>query len=184
MNSEIKVGVVDYGSHRNLVARFKNPLTGKFETRSTGTRKRKEANKFAAKWEAELQEGRYKAPSNISWAEFRIRYEDEVLPGLADGTEEIASGVFNTIERILNPQKLATLTAERLSYLMKELRKSGRAESTIKKHMSHLKASLNWAKRQRIISEVPTIKMPHREKSSKRMKGRPVMGEEFDRMIG
>jgi len=116
MNSEIKVGVVDYGSHRNLVARFKNPLTGKFETRSTGTRKRKEANKFAAKWEAELQEGRYKAPSNISWAEFRIRYEDEVLPGLAEKTAGKVATMFNAVERILNPQKLAAVTADRISH--------------------------------------------------------------------
>ena len=41
------------------------------KSRSTGTRKRKQAEKFAAKWEAELPEGRYKSPSKITWGEFR-----------------------------------------------------------------------------------------------------------------
>ena len=74
-NGQIKVHVVDYG-RACLYMRYKDPLTGKLVTRSTevlrgGARARKDAEKVAAKWEAELQEGRYKSPSKVTWAEFR-----------------------------------------------------------------------------------------------------------------
>ena len=36
---------------------------------------------------------------------------------------------------------------------------------------------------QRMLAEAPTIKMPKRAKSSKVMKGRPVTGEEFERLL-
>jgi integrase len=184
MNEEINVHVIDYGPDRNLVARYTDPVTGKQKSRTTGTRSRKTAEKFAAKWEAELQEGRYKSPSKVTWDEFRDRYEDEVLPARADGTAEIVCGVFNTIERHLGVDRLAKLTAERVSYLQRKLRESGRSECTIQKHMSHLKAALNWAMRQKLINEVPAIDMPKRAKSSNLMKGRPITTEEFERVLG
>ena len=84
MNEEIKVHVVDY-NRTNLYMRYVDPLTGKHIARSTGTKKKSEAIKVAAKWEAELQEGRYKSPSKVTWEEFTERYESEVLPSLADG---------------------------------------------------------------------------------------------------
>jgi integrase len=183
MNDQIRVYVVDYGRHRNLVARYTNPQTGKKATRSTGTRRRKEAERFAAKWEAELQEGRYKSPSKVTWAEFRVRYEDEVLSGLADDTAGKVAGVFNAIEQHINPQLLGSLTAGRISFYQSKLRDAGRAETTIKGHMAHLQAALNWASRVGLLNEVPSIDMPRRAKSSKLMKGRPITGEEFDRMI-
>jgi integrase len=162
------------------VARYKNPLTGKYETRSTGTRKKKEAERFAAKWESELQDGRYKAPSKVSWAEFRIRYEDEVLPGRAVKTGEKVAATFNAVERIVNPAKLATMNAERISYLQSKLREEGLAESTIKGHMAHLKAALRWAADIGLIAQAPKILMPKRTGA---MKGRPITAEEFERML-
>jgi integrase len=117
------------------------------------------------------------------WAEFRTRYEDEVLSSLADKTDGKASAMFNAVERIVNPVKLAALTAERISYLQSKLREEGLAETTIKGHMAHLKASLNWANRINFLAEVPQIDMPKRAKASKMMKGRPCTGEEFDRLL-
>ncbi|MFG0332540.1 MAG: hypothetical protein ACF8TS_04175, partial [Maioricimonas sp. JB049] len=61
MDTTIKVHVVDYG-RASLYMRYVDPVTGKQKTRSTGTNKRKQAERIAAKWEAELQEGRYVAP--------------------------------------------------------------------------------------------------------------------------
>lgn len=183
MGEQFRVHVVDYGKDRNLVARYADPMTGQQVTRSTGTRRRKEAERFAAKWEAELQDGRYKSPSKVGWAESRQRYEDEVLSGLADDTAAKVSGVFNAIEQHVNPQLLGSLTAERISYYQSKLRDAGRAETTIKGHMAHLQAALNWALRVGLLNEVPSIDMPRRAKSSKLMKGRPITGEEFDRII-
>lgn len=209
-NEEIKVHVVKFGG-RFLYMRYKDPETGKLVTRSTKTSSRKEALKAAGQWQGELREGRYKSPLKITWKEFRARYESEVLPGLADTTGLKVRGVFDAIERIVNPAKLSSLTGERISYFVKTLRAEEtevvkevttrnadgrkqvelhketvivtRAESTIKGHLASLKAALNWGKGQKLLHEVPQINMPKRAKGSKMMKGRPVTGEEFDRML-
>jgi integrase len=182
MNDEIKVHVVNYG-RKNFYMRYLDPVTGKQVPRSTGKSIRREADRVAAKWEAELQEGRYKSPSKVGWAEFRIRYEDEVLPRLADKTAEKVWAIFNAVERHLKPEKLASLTAERISYLMSKMREAGRAETTIKSNMAHLKSSLNWGKRIGLLFEVPNIDMPRRAKGGKIMKGRPITGEAFERLL-
>lgn len=203
MKEQIRVHVVNYG-RPCLYMRYRDPVTGKQVARTTGTAKQKEAEREAAKWEAELRDGRYKSPSRVTWVEFRHRYEDEVLPGLADRTATKVAGTFNAIERVVNPQKLSALTAERISYLQSEMRKPrtipavtgddgnvirpartipGLTESTIKGHMAHLLSALNWAKRMNMLHEVPSITMPQRAKQSKVMKGRPITGEEFERML-
>lgn len=182
MRNEIRVHVVDYG-RKSLYMRFKDPVTGKQVARSTGTANRREAAKVAAKWEHDLQQGRFKPASKIGWAEFRARYEDDELSGLADSTAVKASGVFNAVESILNPARLADVTAERLSHFKRTLREQGRAETTIKGHLAHLQAAMNWAKRVGMLHDVPKFDMPRRVKGSKMMKGRPVTGEEFERML-
>ena len=103
---EIGVTVVKFGDRKNLQMQYKDPITGKKKTRSTGESNRRKAERVAAKWEAELREGRYKPASKISWAEFRQRYEDEVLVSLAENTDRIVGTVFNSIELILTPQRL------------------------------------------------------------------------------
>jgi len=157
-----------------------------FETaiaRSTGTTKRREAERTAAKWDAELREGRYTSPSKIGWDDFRERYEQEVLPSLAAGTELKVKGVFNKVEEILQPMKLRDLTAERLSYYQSALRRQGRAEDTIAGHLAHLRSALQWAVRIGMLSQLPAITKPRRAKGASAMKGRPITTEEFERML-
>jgi hypothetical protein len=64
MKSEIKVHVINYG-RKNLYMRYLDPVTGKQVPKSTGTNKRREAERIAAKWEHDLREGRYQSPSKI-----------------------------------------------------------------------------------------------------------------------
>ena len=49
--------------------------------------------------------------------------------------------------------------------------------------MERLQVTLNWAHHVGLMNEVPKIAMPKRAKRSKKMKGRPVSGEEFERML-
>lgn len=210
MDETIKVHVVDRG-RKFLYLRYFDPMTGKPVERSSGCKSKKEAQKEAGKWEDELRDGRYKPRSRITWAEFRQRYEDEVLPGLKRTTDVKVSGVFEAVERILAPEKLSSVTAERISHLVKVLRSEQmtvevkvkitgdngrkrvekrktvktvvRSESTIRGHLATLKAALNWASEQKMLNEVPAIKMPKRAKGQKVMKGRPITGEEFDRFL-
>src|SRR5258705_12938552 len=83
MADEIKVHVVKYPDRNNLVMRYCDPFSGKQVQRSTGTTKQRDAERKAAKWEAELREGRYQKRCKMSWEDFRTYYSDNALPGLA-----------------------------------------------------------------------------------------------------
>lgn len=100
------------------------------QTNKHWTTNHRQAERCAAKWEAELQEGRYKRPLMTTWEEFRERYEQEHLSGLADGTFEKVQSVFNLVERILAPVRLRDITASRIPFFQTKLRKT-RSEDTL-----------------------------------------------------
>jgi integrase len=200
MGAKIHVHVVKYQDCRNLILRYKDPATGKY-IRSTKYRdpktgqetetgdNRKHARKLAALWEADLNNGLAVGPGAITWAQFRDRYEKEVVPSLAKRTGDKINSVFNTVERILPAVasgKLADLTPQALSRLQAELRSAGRSENTIASHLAHLRASLRWAMDQGMIHSVPKIKRPQRARKyyrGSKSKGRPITLEEFERML-
>jgi len=188
MSERVKVTVVEFGDRKHYVMQWRDPVTGRKRTRSTkvergGAKAKREADRVAAKFEAELREGRYHEPLRTTWAEFRERYETEKLPSLAKRTENRVGSVFNWVEKALNPARLADLTESRLSHLQAEMRKAGLAEATIKSHLAHLAAALGWAHQLGMLPRLPKIEKPKRAKGSKVMKGRPITGEEFDRML-
>lgn len=54
------------------------PDSGRQIARSTGSAKQREAERAAAKWEAELREGRYNKPTKTTWQDFRHQYDRNV----------------------------------------------------------------------------------------------------------
>lgn len=185
MSGEIKVYVVAYPGRRNLVMRFKDPVTEKLVTKTAGTSKRKDAERAAAKWEEDLRTGRYVNPSQITWGEFRQRYEDESLSAMADSTFRKVGNILDLMERTLglcDDTKLQRVTAAELSRFQAQLRKT-RAEATVASYMGHVSAALGWAVEVGFIREAPTIARPKRKKGVKVMKGRPITAEELDRML-
>src|SRR5688572_25045992 len=119
---EIIVHVTKHGDRKFLIMYYDDPITGEREQRSTKETDRVAAERVAGKWEAELREGRYKPTSNITWDEFRERYENEVVTSFAPSTADTLNGVFNAVARICKPDRLKKLTAERLSYFQSEFR--------------------------------------------------------------
>ena len=180
---EIKVTVVKFGDQKFLQMQYKDPITGRKQTKSSGTTNRREAERASAKLEAELREGRYKPASKITWAEFRRRYEDEVLTSLAKETDHKVQTVFGLLESLINPGRLRDLTAARISTFQSQLRAGKRSENTIDGYMAHLMAALNWAVSIGLLPEAPTVKRPKRRKDGKTMKGRPITLEELERML-
>lgn len=182
-DEEIKVRVVRYPDRRHLMMRYTDAITGKQRARSTGTSNRREAERMAAKWEAELQEGRYQRPNKISWAEFRERYELEKLSSLAPNTALSSSGALNHLERVVDPQRLLALTATVLSRFQAKLRQEGMKETTIATHLRHIHAALSWAVSMGFLAKMPEIQMPKRARGLSLMRGRPITTEEFERML-
>jgi integrase len=181
--NRITVSVVAYPDRKHLMMRYQEPVTRKQVARSTGTTNRREAERMAAKWEAELREGRYRAPSHVSWSAFREKYEVEVVPSLAEKTGAMIGTVFNAVESILRPIQMRDLTADRMSYLQAQLRAGGRAEPTIRTYMAHLASALGWAVEVGLLTSIPKIQKPKRAKNSKIMKGRPITAEEFEQLL-
>jgi len=188
MRERVRVSVIAPAGRRYYQLRYRHPQTGKVKTVSSeteqgGRRNRKAAEKEAAVLEADLKAGRLAEPVTTTWEAFRLRYEREQVPSLAPRTGQRIDGVFNTVERTLNPAKLADVTAEKLSFYMAELRRRGSSEATIATHRAHLLAALRWAKSLGLLAEVPTVAKPKRARQQVAMKGRPASGEEFERML-
>lgn len=186
----IKVHVVDKG-RRYFYMRYRCPLTGKEETRSTGERSKKEAIKVAAKWEAELQEGRYQRSARMPWPEFRKFWEDHNLQDLTLRSGVQYASTFNAFETLCRPQQVGDLTTARVTAFVSELRKPRKRKSgetfhlspaSVGRHLRHLKAVARWAHRKDLLAKVPLFEMPKSSRGAK-MKGRPITGEEFDRML-
>lgn len=186
MSDQITVTVVSFG-RKFWYMRYKDPLSGKIITKSTGIEckpaLKKEAQKKAGEWEAQLRNGKYKPPSKVSWIEFRHRYEDERLPALAPRTAHKVCDVFNSVEKLIGVDKLAKLDASQISRYQQLLRGKKLSEATIKSHLAHLQAALRWAKKVGLLNDVPQFEMPKRVKGQKLMKGRAISGEEFERLL-
>jgi len=183
MNDEIKAKVTKYADRRYWVMYYLDPVTGKTVTRSTKQTTKREAERTAAKWEAELHAGRYVRRERITWSDFRERYDREKLSSLSPPTAEATDTAFNHVEAIVNPKHLANLTPAVLSHFQSELRRKGLRETSIATHLRHLAAALSWAVKVGLLAKAPSIERPQRVKGQPFMRGRPVTGEEFDRMI-
>ena len=194
----IRVGVVRRGDCKNLVLRFQDAVSGKWtcstkyidpqsgEVTMTGN-DRRFAKKLAILWERDLNSGLDQGRNSITWQQFRMLYEDQVLPSLAAGTSGKVRTMFNHVERVLpkvRDGRLSDLTAEALGRLQQDLRGAGRSEFTIAGVLAHLRSALHWAADQGMIFRVPSIRRPKRAHGGKRkMKGRAIVEEELDRML-
>ncbi len=180
MNEEIRVHVVKYPTRKNLVMRYVDPLTNKQVTRSTGTAKKREAERVAAKWEAELQEGRYQKRSRMTWDEFVELHENHVLSSMEPNTIVAYESSLNVFKRLANPKQLSDVTTARMTAFTTKLREQGRSSATVARHLRHLKVIYRWASEEGYLPNPPKVKIP---KQPKGMRGRAITTEEFERML-
>jgi integrase len=183
MQDTIRVSLVRLAGRSAWYMQYRHPDTGRKVRRSTDQTNKRDAERAAAKWEAELRAGRDDRLGRLPWADFRRRYEDEVVPGLAEKTQKKIATVLNAVETHIAPQRLGTLNADALQRLQKALRDAKLSESTIKGYLSHLRAALNWAVGVGLLQAVPKVPRTQRAKQTRFMKGRPISGEEFERML-
>jgi len=180
MDEEIRVHVLNRKGRENLSMRYLDPYTNRHVERSTGTTKQREAERIAAKWEAELQEGRYQKPSRMTWQEFREHHELHILSGMKPSTAGAYDSALNVFTKLARPKRLADITTARVTAFATKLREEGRAPATVARHLRHLKVVLRWAQRQGFLVKMPTIDIPKHQKG---MRGRAITLEEFERML-
>lgn len=179
---EINVIVINRG-RKNWYLRYTDPVTGQDVEKSSRTSKKREAVKAAGEWESELRNGIAANRSRLTWNAFREAYQDHVDATLSKNTSSLVFSSFNAVDAHLKPDRLNRITAQWVTKFQKRLLDAGRSPSTVECYCRHLKAALNWAKDQGWISTVAKFSKLKKAKSAKVMKGRPITGEEFDRMI-
>ena len=153
------------------------------QTRSTKTTTKREAERFAAVWEAELREGRYKPASSITWEEFKQRYCEDGAATLADGTLNLTNVAFGHIDRWARPARLRDLTEDLLSRWIWNMLGERRPVTTVATYCRQIRATLNWAADIKLISQAPKMRIPKVPAGDKQMKGRPIVLEEHERML-
>ncbi|WP_197441235.1 tyrosine-type recombinase/integrase [Thalassoglobus neptunius] len=148
------------------------------ETQSTQARSRAEAERLAARWEAELLEGLHKPKKLSTWKDLLSEYEVEHLSSLKEKTRARALEVARSFENVIRPGKLSEISSRDVAKWQSRMRRDKLSESSIESNSSHLKALLNWGLKHDFLSEVPHIAIPR--KSGRKMKGRPLSDQEIE----
>lgn len=177
----IKVTLVKPSDRRFFLARWNDPITDLIKTLSTKCTVRREAERFAARLEDELNSSKFQRSDRITWAEFRKRYKEEVSAGKAKSTGYKTESMFNRVESEHHPKYLSAVANENfISMYAAKMRESQARPFTIRGHLAELRKVLIWAKRMGLTPRVPHIEMPT---TVSKMKGRAPTAEEFERIM-
>lgn len=121
----------------------------------------------------------------MPWAVFVERYCQEHLTGLARRTMQTSLAAISKLERACSPNFVGDVTGEMLSRFVSALRSDGLSETTIHKHLRHIKAAMRWAAEVGIVSRAPNVPRIQRAKQSAGSphRGRAVTDEEFKKIV-
>ena len=180
---EIKVSVFKRSSEDIYHMQYRDPVTRRKIRKSTGTNKKREAERMAGLWQKDIEGGKDWRHGRMAWQQFRDAYESQRLSGLAKMTEKKSINCMNVLDEIIAPRRLKDVNTQTLNKYQSQLRKLGRSEQTIKGHLAHIRAALSWAYDQEWIDRIPKMPKIQRAKTSKVMKGRAITLEEFERML-
>ena len=159
----------------NFECQWTDPATGRKRTRSTGHKVKRDAERWAAKLEQELNDGTA-AVTRVTWKDFRTRLERDFLPDKRPSTRDRYKTALDSVERHVNPKLLTGVTAEAVGRYKAAMRAAGQADAGVAANLRHLKAVLRWGFRQGLLPRVPVIDIPAGEAPAK---GRPLTDGEF-----
>jgi len=178
MKSKLAMTVFRPAGHALYRCQWRDPVTGKKKTKTTDADTKKAALIFAGRKEAEILAGNFRN-GETSWEELKTRYVADVLSGQSPRSLQTMQSTFNAVDDLISPKLAKALDANEISKFQSDLRASGLAEATIKRHLRCLKAILNWGAEMNLLDKAPKVKMPI---GADGMKGRAPTGEEFERM--
>jgi integrase len=170
---EIVVSVITRHDRKHLSYRWKDHVGGTSGEETAGTPNRRDADRGVPAFIEELLSRR---TSTVSWEEFRKRYENEKVAGLRPKTQKNYRNALNQFENVIEPQHLSDLDDSNISRFRAHYR--GLAEETsVDSYLRQIRPAARWAARIFKGYEVPEFKL--RQGS----KGRPLLQEEWDRLI-
>ncbi|MEO2036091.1 MAG: site-specific integrase [Planctomycetaceae bacterium] len=177
----VKVLLFKRKGRKYYEAEFVDPRTEKMHRRSLKTVNKREAERLVGKLQKELEEGQFAATQKIKWKEFRARYLQEGMNGLAKSSRRDIKSTLDKYQKLLSPGTLQSVTEATISRFT-TLIMANRSKFTVGKHLRNLKRMLRWAVRQKLLLECPHIDMP-KGVSKGKAKGRAITTEEFERML-
>ncbi|MDX1964137.1 MAG: site-specific integrase [Pirellulales bacterium] len=158
---------------------FRHPLTGKRVMKSAGTDNRREAERAAARWQAELERSNLGENKNVSWDAFRLQFEERHLLQLARGSRTAYRVSLNHFEKLIGqPTNIRMISAGHLSEFSTKLLAKSKSRVTVGKILRHLRVALGWAEKMGMLDSVPRFSMPSM-RGVNVMKGRPITEAEF-----
>ncbi len=184
MSDDINVIVVDRG-RRFLYLRYTDPIDGKIHEKSARTQSMKAAQRAAGEWLAELNSTGLASSGLVRWEQFREDFRENYLAHYSDSYATNVEGSLNVIEELMSPDTLTRITEKWLSRFHSLAKKRDVSAYTVRKYFQHMQTALKWAKEQGMIKAVPIFpkQAKQTQRGAKLMKGRPITGEEFDRML-
>lgn len=181
----IAVYVLNRADRRHLAMAYTHPRTGKKIIRSTGCLTHRDAERVAARWEAELNRSAITSDGSIEFGLFVELLDDRHLKGLSPKTRTDYLGALDLLEHYCYPSQLRDVTSELLTEFVGHMRnEKNRSEETIRSRLAAIRASINWAVDAGIAPYCPRLpRMPRRKQSAGGMKGRPLSDPEFARIL-
>jgi integrase len=175
----VKVTVVRFSGREHLMLRYTDPITKKRVHKSAETASKKDAERAAALWEQELNNGSFKPASAKSWEEFRHDFETEHLAHQSNNYWSLYQATFNGFEKLTGIVDMAD--AHRLMHKYEvALRKTGVSTNTVQTYIKHMRSALYWAAEHGYIQH-QKVKVP--AGSDDPMKGRAIEDAEFSLML-
>ncbi len=138
---------------------------GKRRSKKVGSKSM--AEKLRRKREGELAAGLYQGHKDHLWADFRERYEQDILSTKAPGTRTETITSLNSFQRIVAPKRMSAINTMAVDrYIAKRsmepsLRRPGKLVSpaTINKELRHLKAVFRKAAKWDYLAKAPDVEM-------------------------
>lgn len=163
---------------KNYLVQWRDPVTRRKRTRSTGETQRQRAEIVRARIELQLEAG---LPRDTLWADAWSAYQAEEWPRLRPTTRSKLATMRRHCETAFNPATIASIGPQHAARLAAHLRAKGNAEHTVAANVGLLRRFLRWCVDRELLPRCPQIRVATHLPS--RGKGRAVTGEEFERMM-
>lgn len=183
----VKVWVQRFNDRPHLVLQWHDPETGDRKSQSTKTADPDRAEELRSDLEADLNAGRHKQASRLSWARFRELFEEEYVAARRPDTRRNFAYTLDSFERICKPTAIGAVNERTVSRYAAGLRKEpgkakgsqGMMASSIKVRLQFLRTALRWAVDQQMLAKSPAfpgVKVPKKNPQ-------PVPVEAFERLL-
>ena len=176
----IRVKLIKPSARRYWLAQWRDPVTELIKTRSTEHTVRRDAERFAARLEDELNNGTYVSQAPSTWKAFCDRYLSEVSDTKRHKTKLKTKSTITAIDKLVSPKMLSSITDPNVISQFASKLRNGRSAATVDGHLRELRKLLHWARRMGMIKVMPHIEFPDFDRE---MKGRPITTEEFERIV-